>query len=63
MKSNTPKKAAAKEYPAGSEGSKLAEEARKAAYGLSEEERAELFNRGMQVIYGGSGGKQAARAR
>lgn len=61
MKRNTPKKAA--DYPAQTEGGKLAAEARKAANGLSEQQREELFKRGMQVIYGGSGGKKAARAR
>ena len=61
MKRNTPKKAV--NYPAQTEGSLLATEARKAANGLSEQEREELFKRGMQVIYGGSGGKQTARTR
>ena len=61
MKRNIPKKST--DYPAQTEGSKLAAEARKAANGLSEQAREELFKRGMQVIYGGSGGKQTARAR
>lgn len=61
MKRNTPKKAA--NYPSETEGSLLAAEARKSANGLSEQEREELFKRGMQVIYGGSGGKQTTRTR
>ena len=55
------KKAA--DYPARTAGSKLAAEARAAVNGLSESEREELFKRGMQVIYGGSGEKEATRTR
>ena len=60
-KRNIPKKLA--NYPDQTPGSKLAAEVRKAANGLSEEKRDELFKRGMQVIYGGSGDKEAARTR
>ena len=51
------------DYPDQTAGSKLAAEARTAANGLSDSERDELFKRGMQVIYGGSGDKETARAR
>jgi hypothetical protein len=60
-KRNLPKKRA--DYPDQTPGSKLAAEVRKAANGLSEAQREELFKRGMQVIYGGSGDKEAARTR
>ena len=60
-KRNIPKKTV--DYPDQTPGSKLAAEARKAANSLSEEKRDELFKRGMQVIYGGSGDKETARAR
>ena len=56
-------KAQAKEYLEQTAGGKLAAEARKAANGLSEQERDDLFKRGMQVIYGGTGDKEAARSR
>ena len=51
------------DYPDQTAGSKLAAEARTAANGLSESERDELFKHGMQVIYGGSGDEETARAR
>lgn len=60
-KRNLPKKDV--DYPDQTPGSKLAAEARKAANSLSEEKREELFKRGMQMIYGGSGDKEKARTR
>jgi len=53
-----PKKA---EYPQVTAGGKLAAEIRKKANSLNEEEREELFKRGMQIIYGGT--PKAPRAR
>ena len=63
MKTNAHKAKKDVEYPDQTAGSKLAAEARTAANGLSESERDELLKRGMQVIYGGSGDKETARAR
>ena len=60
-KPNLPKKSV--EYPDQTSGSKLAAEARKLGNELTESQREELFKRGMQVIYGGSGDKETARAR
>ena len=48
-------------YPDKTEGSEIAEENRSEANKLSEEQREELFQKGMQVIYGGTG--EAVRAR
>lgn len=45
------------DYPEDTEGSRVAREAREAANNLTDEERAELFRFGMQVIYGGTGDK------
>ncbi len=58
-KHNIPKKS--EDYPEQTSGSKLAAEARKLGNDLSESQREELFKRGMQVIYGGSGDKKTAR--
>ena len=63
MNTKAPKVKKDVDYPAQTAGSKLAAEARTAANGLSELERDELFKRGMQVIYGGSGDKETARVR
>lgn len=49
-----------REYPKETIGSKLAAEARSKCNGLTDSKRAELFNKGMALIYGGSS-KQAAR--
>jgi hypothetical protein len=55
-KSGTP---AAKEstYPDKTIGSEIASKVRKDANNWSEKKRAELFDKGMQIIYGGSGNK------
>jgi hypothetical protein len=42
-------------YPDQTKGSAHAAQIRKEANGLSEGKRSEYFNRGMQIIYGGSG--------
>ncbi len=52
---------ARREYPKETIGSKLAAEVRNKCNGLTDSKRAELFNKGMALIYGGSS-KQAARA-
>ncbi len=48
------------EYPAETEGSRIAAVARKAVSKLSAEQRRELFRRGMARIYGGKCAKEAA---
>ena len=48
-----PEAAKEPEYPEHTTGSELAREAREQANNLSEEQREELFRRGMQLIYGG----------
>ena len=58
---NLPKKSL--KYPEQTSGGKFAAEARKLGNELTESQREELFKRGMQVIYGGSGDKETARAR
>ena len=63
MNTKTRKVKKVADYPDQTAGGKLAAEARTAANGLSESERDELFKRGMQVIDGGSGDKETARAR
>ena len=51
-------------YPDQTKGSQIAAEIREEANKLSEEEREKHFNRGMQIIYGGSHrAKQAAGRR
>lgn len=60
MKHHESKKVA---YPAETSGSRLAADVRQKANRLTEEERDELFKRGMQVIYGGNGEKEAVRTR
>lgn len=60
MKNHDTKKV---DYPAETSGSLLGADFRRKANRLSEEERDELFKRGMQVIYGGNGEKEATRAR
>ena len=42
-------------YPKTTEGSKIAAKARKHANTWTPEKRNEMFNRGMQVIYGATG--------
>lgn len=49
------------DYPDQTEGGKLAQQIRSDANNLKEGERSELFQRGMQVIYGGSGNKNKVR--
>jgi hypothetical protein len=50
------------DYPDQTRGSKLAAEIRKKANGLSPRQRAEYFRKGMSIIYGGEGTKEAPRA-
>jgi hypothetical protein len=50
-------------YPEKTSGSKVAKKLRSEANKLSESQRENLFKRGMQIIYGGAGTTEAARAR
>ena len=50
-------------YPESTAGSKAAKRLRTEANKLSEQERESLFKRGMQIIYGGTGTKEAVGAR
>jgi hypothetical protein len=50
------------DYPEKTKGGKLAQEIRAKANTLTEAEREQHFNRGMQIIYGGSA-KQATGVR
>ena len=54
--------ASAPAYPKKTTGSEAAASVRKQANGWSEQKRAELFEQGMQMIYGGSG-PTAAKVR
>ncbi len=49
------------DYPEETAGSRMAREIRVRANKLTKEERDELFKRAMQVYYGGSWPKEAAR--
>ena len=42
-------------YPKTTEGSKIAAQARKHANTWTPEKRQEMFNRGMQIVYGATG--------
>ena len=50
-------------YPESTAGSKAAKRLRTEANKLSEPDRENLFKRGMQIIYGGTGTKEAVGAR
>jgi len=50
------------EYPETTEGSKLAAGLRKKGNALTEEQRGELFEKGMQIVYGGSAPKEKVRS-
>jgi hypothetical protein len=50
-------------YPESTAGSKAAKRLRTEANKLSEPDRENLFKRGMQIIYGGTGKKEAVGAR
>ena len=50
-------------YPESTAGSKAAKRLRTEANKLSEQDRESLFKRGMQIIYGGTGTKEAVGAR
>jgi hypothetical protein len=50
-------------YPDTTTGSETLKETRKEGNHWSAEKRAELFDRGMQIIYGGSGSKNKVRSR
>ena len=56
-------KTAVPAYPDKTTGSEAAAQVRKTANQWSEEKRADLFKRGMQIIYGGSGTQEKVRAR
>jgi hypothetical protein len=49
-------------YPDRTTGSEVAASVRKGANRWSEDKRSDLFDRGMQVIYGGSGAKAKVRS-
>lgn len=49
-------------YPVSTSGSKVAKRVRTQANKLTERQREDLFQRGMQIIYGGSGAKQTVGA-
>ncbi len=62
----TSKKAAKSQnfiYPATTTGSEAAKRLRTETNKLSEQQRDDLFKRGMQIIYGGTGTKKALGAR
>ena len=50
-------------YPESTTGSKAAKRLRTEANKLTEQDRENLFKRGMQIIYGGTGTKEAVGAR
>ena len=50
-------------YPDATAGAKAAKRLRTEANKLTERQREDLFNRGMQIIYGGTGKKEAVGAR
>ena len=50
-------------YPDSTAGSKTAKRLRTEASKLSEQERENLFKRGMQIIYGGTGTKETVGTR
>jgi hypothetical protein len=47
------------QYPDETEGSRRAAKLREETAGLTDAEREELFKKGMQIIYGGSGNRKA----
>jgi hypothetical protein len=49
-------------YPDSTAGSKAARRVRAEANKLTEKEREELFKRGMQIVYGGTGSKETVGA-
>lgn len=51
------------DYPKDTPGCKLAAEVRKKANSLSDSKRGNLFDRGMQIIYGAAGKAKAACSR
>jgi hypothetical protein len=51
------------DYPEQTVGSQLAREARQKANNLTEEQREELFRRGMSMIYGGGTSKERVGSR
>ena len=53
-KSQPPSKPRNFRYPETTKGSEVAAKIREETNGLTEKEREELFERGMQVIYGGA---------
>jgi hypothetical protein len=50
-------------YPEKTSGSRVAKKLRSEANKLTESQRENLFKRGMQIIYGGTGTTEATRAR
>jgi hypothetical protein len=49
-------------YPANTAGTKAARRVRAEANKLTEKQREELFKRGMQIVYGGTGSKETVGA-
>ncbi len=49
-------------YPDNTAGTKTARRVRTEANKLTEKEREELFKRGMQIVYGGTGSKETVGA-
>lgn len=51
------------DYPTDSKGSQVAARVRADANNLTESQREELFKKGMQLIYGGTGAKETVGRR
>lgn len=62
-KREQPKAEDGPEYPEHTSGSQLAREARDKANQLTEQQREELFRRGMRMIYGGGSDKEKISSR
>ena len=50
------------QYPETTKGSGLAAGLRKEANTLTEQQRSDLFEKGMQIVYGGSAAKEKVRS-
>ena len=62
QKKPTPNATGVPIYPDKTTGSEIAATGRKAANRWGDEKRSELFERGMQIIYGGTGPKAKVRS-
>jgi hypothetical protein len=49
------------EYPAETDGNRMANAIRSQASNLTEKDREDLFKKGMQMIYGGAGNQKISR--